>query len=226
MNWEEFAPRRPSDAELHADHAHLAASVQRRIEEVLLDLCNWLHRETGAENLTLAGGIALNCVANTYLHRDGPFRHIWVQPASGDSGTALGVALSIAVEGGDTPQAMTSAALGRGFEDPTIETALRHAKIRYERCDDVAATVAQALAEDKIVAWFQGRSEFGPRALGNRSLLAHPGRAANLDRLNDVKGREQFRPVAPMVLADRAAEVFSRGPIPSPYMLFVGSSLF
>ena len=94
-------------------------------------------------------------------------------------------------------------------------------KIRYERCDDVAPAVAQALADDKIVAWFQGRSEFGPRALGNRSLLAHPGMAENLDRLNDVKGREQFRPVAPMVLADRAAEVFSRGPIPSPYMLFV-----
>jgi carbamoyltransferase len=91
----------------------------------------------------------------------------------------------------------------------------------YEEPGDVAEAVAEALAADGIVAWFQGRSEYGPRALGHRSLLAHPGRAENLARLNDVKGREQFRPVAPMVLAKRAAEIFSRGPVPSPYMLFV-----
>src|SRR5439155_2060807 len=105
--------------------------------------------------------------------------------------------------------------------DEELEEILVKAKLPYERPDDLAETVAEALANDEIVAWFQGRSEFGPRALGHRSLLAHPGRAANLERLNDVKGREQFRPVAPMVLLDRAREIFSRGPIPSPYMLFV-----
>jgi carbamoyltransferase len=116
---------------------------------------------------------------------------------------------------------MTTAALGRGFCDEEIEAALRIARLPYERPRDVAEAVAEELAADGIVAWFQGRSEFGPRALGHRSLLAHPGRAENLIRLNDVKGREQFRPIAPMVLAERAAEIFSRGPIPSPFMLFV-----
>lgn len=120
----------------------------------------------------MAGGVALNCVANSRLAAEGPFDELWVQPAAGDAGTALGA-------------------------------------------------VAEALAADAIVAWFQGRSEFGPRALGHRSLLAHPGHAHNLDRLNAVKGREQFRPIAPMVLTERAGELFTRGPIPSPYMLFV-----
>jgi carbamoyltransferase len=93
--------------------------------------------------------------------------------------------------------------------------------VPYERPPDLAETVAETLAGDGVVAWFQGWSEYGPRALGHRSLLAHPGRKANLERLNDIKGREQFRPVAPMVLADRAEEIFTRGPLPSPYMLFV-----
>jgi carbamoyltransferase len=102
-----------------------------------------------------------------------------------------------------------------------LEAALRTAILPFDRPADIADAVAEELANDGIVAWFQGRSEYGPRALGHRSLLAHPGRESNLRRLNDVKGREQFRPVAPMVLASRAPELFSRGPIPSPYMLFV-----
>jgi len=116
---------------------------------------------------------------------------------------------------------MAGADLGRGWSDAQIEATLRTARLPFERPGDVAQSVAQCLADDGIVAWFQGRSEFGPRALGHRSLLAHPGRAENLERLNDVKGREQFRPVAPMVLQGRAAEIFSHGPLPSPYMLFV-----
>jgi carbamoyltransferase len=116
---------------------------------------------------------------------------------------------------------MATPALGRGFDDAVIETALQTARLPYERPGDVADAVAEELARDGIVAWFQGRSEYGPRALGHRSLLAHPGRQENLTRLNDVKGREQFRPVAPMVLLERAGQLFSRGPIPSPYMLFV-----
>jgi carbamoyltransferase len=116
---------------------------------------------------------------------------------------------------------MPGADLGREWTDDEIAERLDQAKIRYERPDDVAEAVAEALAADQVVAWFQGRSEYGPRALGRRSLLAHPGRAENLARLNEVKGREQFRPVAPMVLADRAPELFTRGPVPSPYMLFV-----
>jgi carbamoyltransferase len=129
--------------------------------------------------------------------------------------------LTASVGLGDGRPAMTTAALGRGFGEDEIEAALRTARLPYERPADVADAVAEALAADGVVAWFQGRSEFGPRALGHRSLLAHPGRAENLARLNDVKGREQFRPVAPMVLLERAPEIFSRGPVPSPYMLFV-----
>jgi carbamoyltransferase len=116
---------------------------------------------------------------------------------------------------------MEGAGLGPSWSDDELESVLRTARLPFERPADVAREVASCLAADGIVAWFQGRSEFGPRALGHRSLLAHPGRAENLERLNDVKGREQFRPVAPMVLASRAPEIFGRGPLPSPYMLFV-----
>lgn len=220
VRWEDFAPAVRGGA-LGRDHADLTASVQRRLEEVLLELTAWLHRQTGQQNLTLAGGIALNCVANTRLHAEGPYDRIWVQPAAGDAGTALGAALQLAAEFGERAAPMRGADLGREWSDADLEAVLRTANIRYTRPADLAAEVADALAADRIVAWFQGRAEFGPRALGHRSLLAHPGRAANLERLNDVKGREQFRPVAPMVLAHRAAEIFHRGPLPSPYMLFV-----
>jgi carbamoyltransferase len=214
-----FRVDRPDFATLAADEADVAASVQARLEEVLLELAGWLHDRTGLGDLAMAGGVALNCVANSRLLREGPFRSIWVQPAAGDAGTALGAALTVAREGGDDIEPMTSAALGRGFSDVEIEDALVGAGLRFERPPDVAAAAARVLAEDGLVAWFQGRSEWGPRALGHRSLLANPGRAGTTDRLNAVKGRERFRPVAPMVPLERAAEVFD-GPVPSPYMLF------
>jgi carbamoyltransferase len=195
--------------------------VQHRLEEVLLELADWLHQRTGGKALTLAGGVALNCVANTRLFNDSPYDDVWVQPASGDAGTALGGALHVAQAEGDLTLPMAGADLGRGFSDADIGAWLTTARIPYERSADVADDVAECLASNGVVAWFQGRSEFGPRALGRRSLLAHPGHAANLERLNDVKGREQFRPVAPMVRAERARDIFCRGPLPSPYMLFV-----
>jgi carbamoyltransferase len=142
-----------------------------------------------------------------------------VQPAAGDAGTALGAALFVATKLGDEVAPMTTAALGREWEDDELEAQLRTAVVRYERPVDLAASVADVIAADGIVAWFQGRSEYGPRALGHRSLLANPRRAENLRRMNDIKGREQFRPVAPMVLEERAAEIFD-GPLPSPFMLF------
>ena len=146
-----------------------------------------------------------------------------MQPASGDAGTALGAALHVAHRLGDEVQPMTTAALGREFSDEVIEATLREARVPFERPADIAAATADVLAADGVVAWFQGRSEFGPRALGHRSLLADPRRAANLERLNDIKGREQFRPVAPMVLSERADEIFT-GRIPSEYMLFTPAS--
>ena len=221
IDWDRLVPKREPGREPTAAHADLAASVQRRLEDVLLDLARWIHRRTGAADLALAGGVALNCVANTRLHAEGPFERIWVQPAAGDAGTALGAALHTAAELGDAPQPMRTAALGRGWSEDVIESELLRSGLPYDRPDDLPGTVAAALAADQIVGWFQGRSEFGPRALGRRSLLAHPGREDNLERLNAVKGRESFRPVAPMVLRERAPEVFGRGPQPSPYMLFV-----
>jgi carbamoyltransferase len=222
IEWDALAPPRPRSAgDLDPRHADLAASVQAVLEEVLLELCRWLHRQTQAENLALAGGVALNCVANTRLLAEGPFERLWVQPAAGDSGTALGAAVAVAAEWGDRIAPMTHAAWGRGWSDEEIETALRTARVAFDRPADVARAAAEVIAADGVVAWFQGRSEYGPRALGHRSLLAHPGRPDNVERLNDIKGREQFRPVAPMVLLERAGEIFGRGPLPSPYMLFV-----
>jgi carbamoyltransferase len=221
IDWDVLAKSREPDQEWTADHADLAASLQAVVEEVLLDLARWLYERTGSPRLAMAGGVALNCVANTRIFAETPFQSVWIQPAAGDAGTALGGALHVAAELGDRIAPMPGADLGRGFSDEEISSWLRTARVPFERPADVATEVAEALAADKIVAWFQGRSEYGPRALGHRSLLAHPGRAENLTRLNDIKGREQFRPVAPMVLQQRAAELFTRGPIPSPYMLFV-----
>jgi carbamoyltransferase len=219
IEWERFAPRLDDGDDWTPAHADLATSVQRRLEEVLLELARWLHLQTGEPCLTLAGGVALNCVANSRIWREGPFDNVWVQPASGDSGTALGAALRVARDLGDPVAPMDGADLGRAFGDDALATWLDTARVEYERPDDVAEAVAEVLAADGVVAWFQGASEYGPRALGHRSLLADPRRAANLERLNDVKGREQFRPVAPMVLEERAADLFD-GPLPSPYMLF------
>jgi carbamoyltransferase len=221
VDWNTLAPPRSADERWTSDHADLASSLQTVLEEVLLALTSWLAAQTGAKNLALAGGVALNCVANTRIFSESGFEQVWVQPAAGDAGTALGGALYVAQRMGEDLAPFPGADLGREWSDDDLEAALRTAKIPYDRPADIADTVAEALAADGIVAWFEGRSEFGPRALGHRSLLAHPGRESNLRRLNDVKGREQFRPVAPMVLATRAAELFSGGPIPSPYMLFV-----
>ncbi len=219
VEWSALAGRRTGEA-WEPQHADLAMSVQVRLEEVLLELAGWLHDRTGDDALAMAGGVALNCLANSRIAREGPFRHLWVQPAAGDAGTALGAALQVARELGDEVRPMTTAALGPAWDDREMEEALCRADVGFERPSDVAHAVAEVLAGDGIVAWFQGRAEYGPRALGHRSLLADPRNADNLERLNEVKGREQFRPVAPMVLAERAAAIFD-GPLPSPYMLFV-----
>ncbi|WP_030255127.1 carbamoyltransferase family protein [Streptomyces violens] len=220
--WERMVPRRLSGRRITSDHADLAASAQACLEDMTLDLGRWLHDKTGRRTLSMAGGVALNCVANSRLYRDGPYEDIWVQPAAGDAGTALGAALHVAQEQEAAPVSpMPTAALGRGWSDEELRAVLEEAAVPYEEPDDIAEAVAEELANNGIVAWYQGRSEYGPRALGHRSLLAHPGHPDNLERLNAVKGREEFRPVAPMVLEDRAAELFEGGPLPSPYMLFV-----
>jgi carbamoyltransferase len=220
-DWTRFAPRRIDDGTWGGDHADLAASVQAVVEEVLVDLATWLHEQTGDTVLTMAGGTALNCVANSRIWRETPFEEVWVQPASGDSGTALGAALHLAQEAGDLGAPQPTAALGRSWSGEELAQWLSTAQVPFTTPEDLAGEVADILAGNGVIAWFEGRSEFGPRALGRRSLLANPIHPDNLERLNDVKGREQFRPVAPMVLEERAAEIFGGGPLPSPFMLFV-----
>jgi carbamoyltransferase len=221
-DWDAFAPRRAGgETDWPKEYADLACSVQARLEEVLVELARWLHAQTGDRCLAMAGGTALNCVANSRIWRETPFEQVWVQPASGDAGTALGAALQLSADGGKPAEPMATAALGRGWSDEDLAATLRRAAVPFTTPYDLAGEVADVLAANGVVAWFDGRSEFGPRALGHRSLMAHPGEASNLERLNDVKGREQFRPVAPMVLAERAADIFSDGPLPSPVMLFV-----
>jgi carbamoyltransferase len=218
IDWDALAKARTADGEMTEAHADLAASVQVRLEEVMLDLARWTYEAAGGpKTLTMAGGTALNCVANARIAAEGPFERVWVQPAAGDSGTALGAALAVTA---DRTEPFTSAALGRGWSDEELEAELRRAALPYTRPESIAAEAARILAGNGIVAWYQGRSEYGPRALGHRSLLAHPGDRDTQTRMNDVKGREQFRPIAPMVRAERFAEIFS-GVYPSPYMLFV-----
>jgi carbamoyltransferase len=221
-DWSQWArPRGADETEWAAEHADLAASVQHCLEEVLVALACWLHERTGDRTLAMAGGTALNCVANSRIWRETPFEDVWVQPAAGDAGTSLGAALQLCADGGEPAEPFTTAALGRGWSDDELAAWLRRAHVPFTTPHDIAEEAAAVLADDGVIGWFDGRSEFGPRALGQRSLMAHPGRSENLERLNDVKGREQFRPVAPMVLTDRAPQLFTDGPVPSPYMLFV-----
>jgi carbamoyltransferase len=186
----------------------------------MLDLARWTYDAAGGpKTLTMAGGTALNCVANARIAAEGPYERVWVQPAAGDSGTALGAALSLARESGPVAP-FPGADLGRGWSDDELEAELRRAALPYTRPESIAVEAARILAGNGIVAWYQGRSEYGPRALGHRSLLAHPGDADTQTRMNNVKGREQFRPIAPMVRAERFADIFD-GVYPSPHMLFV-----
>ncbi|MDP8923177.1 MAG: carbamoyltransferase [Chloroflexota bacterium] len=218
-------PARPPKAPIEARHFDIASSLQVVLEEACLALAGWLHRRTGEQNLVLAGGVALNCVMNARLARESEFERVWVQPAAGDAGTSLGAALEVWAEqqpGGTGAERwrMESAYLGPEYDDREIAAALDHAKLRYRRCPDIADATAECLARGKIVGWFQGRMEFGPRALGARSIVASPTDPDMMQRMNELKDREDFRPVAPAVLAERAPEYFV-GCTDSPFMLFV-----
>ncbi len=220
---ERFGPARRRGGPLDQRHYDIAHSLQVVLEETALELARWLRRETREENLCLAGGVALNCVMNARLRDRGPFKEIWVQPAAGDAGTALGAALWIdAKERGSDGRnwVMNHAFLGPAYSDGEIEGFLRWSKLPYRRLADVAEETAELLVQDKVIGWFQGRIEFGPRALGARSILASPIHAEMQARLNDIKDREDFRPVAPVVLEEEAANWFAGARV-SPFMLFV-----
>lgn len=220
---ERFGPARRRGEPLEERHYHLAHSLQTVLEETVLNLAHWLHRTTHADRLCLAGGVALNCVMNAKLRDRGPFSHIWVQPAAGDAGTALGAALWVDArerQSIDRPYCMTHAFLGPAYDDGEIEAFLRRSKLDYERMADVAEETADLLTQDLVIGWFQGSMEFGPRALGARSILASPISTTMQDRLNEIKDREDFRPVAPVVLEEEACRWFANADV-SPFMLFV-----
>jgi carbamoyltransferase len=218
-----FGPPRRRGEPFEAKHYDLARSLQQVLEETVLELAEWLHQATTQRNLCLAGGVALNCVMNASLRDRGPFQSVWVQPAAGDAGTALGAALlvDLAERRGEEPgrYQMKHAFLGPAYGEAAIEACLQRTKLRYRRLNDVALDTAALLAEDKIIGWFQGAMEFGPRALGARSILASPMNPSMQDRLNEIKDREDFRPVAPVVLEEAAGEWFDGAGI-SPFMLF------
>ena len=219
-----FGAARQRGAPLTQRHFDIARSLQLVLEETVLDLARWLYKASGnLPCLCMAGGVALNCVLNARLRDRGHFREIWVQPAAGDAGTALGAALWIdAMDRGDgqRPYRMDHAFLGPSFDDSEIESFLRWSKLPYRRMTDVAAEVAELLVRDQVIGWFQGRMEFGPRALGSRSILASPIHAEMQARLNEIKDREDFRPVAPVVLEEESGNWFV-GAATSPFMLFV-----
>ncbi|HYL25749.1 MAG TPA: carbamoyltransferase [Burkholderiales bacterium] len=220
-------PRKPDEL-LTAHHMDLAASVQAVTEEVVLRLARSLCQESGIRNLCLAGGVALNCVANGKLLRDGCCDRIWIQPAAGDAGGALGAALAAYHMQLGRPRrangdAMHGALLGPEFSQQEIERCLARCGARFERLDDAAllATAADDLARSKALGWFQGRMEFGPRALGNRSILGDPRSPRMQKMLNlKIKYRESFRPFAPSVLRERVSDWFELD-CDSPYMLLV-----
>jgi carbamoyltransferase len=208
----------------------LAASVQAVTEEVVLRMARHVHRETGMRNLCLAGGVALNCVANGRLLREGPFERLWIQPAAGDAGGAVGVALAIHHRVLGAPRrarsegdGMSGSYLGPAFDDDAIEAALRGLGAVYERLtrDELLERTARLLAEERVVGWFEGRMEFGPRALGARSILGDPRSPRMQSVLNlKIKYRESFRPFAPSVLREHLSEWFELD-VDSPYMLLV-----
>jgi carbamoyltransferase len=217
-------PRQP-ESPLSQQHKDLAASVQKVTEDVMMRLVSTLHEQTQLDNLCLAGGVALNCVANGRILREGPFRNIFIQPAAGDAGGAIGIAAYIyhTLLGNPRYDGWRNAFLGPAYSGDEIESLLREVGAPYHKLErsELLAKVAQLIEEQNVIGWFQGRMEFGPRALGNRSILADPRQSENRDRVNlKIKFRESFRPFAPAVLEEHSASFFELD-CPSPYMLLV-----
>jgi carbamoyltransferase len=216
-----LGPEREPESTLDRRHMDIAASLQAMVEEAYDHLLSHLHRETGLTNLCMAGGVALNCVANGRCFFRSPFRDIYIQPAAGDNGASLGAALYVLhrLEGLPRKAVLRHDFLGPDTHDTEVARELRLAALPSERPKDVARAAARLLAQGFILGWYQGRAEFGPRALGARSILADPRGRDMKDVLNArVKFREYFRPFAPSVLAEKVGDFFIPGH-PSPFML-------
>jgi carbamoyltransferase len=221
--------RREPEDKLLQIHMDMAASIQAATEEIVLKITRFLSKEFKLENLCMAGGVALNCVVNGKILKEGLFKNIWIQPASGDAGGALGAAQAFYYQELDNkrkilkPDAMNGSYLGPQFTDDQVEDELKSAGANYKKLtlDQVIKDTAKALSEEKAVGWFQGRMEFGPRSLGNRSIIADSRSEKMQKNLNlKVKYRESFRPFAPAVLFERVSEWFEIK-TQSPYMLLV-----
>ena len=222
-------PPRAAEGEVTQREMDIAASIQAVTEEVVLRLARSLHEETGEQYLCLAGGVALNCVANGRLLRESPFNDIWIQPAAGDAGGALGAAELVWHEYqsqpriGDGTDKMNGSYLGPKFDEPSIRTQLDAHDATYHHLhdDELFERLAKLLDEENVVGWFQGRMEFGPRALGGRSIIGDPRSTKMQSIMNlKIKYRESFRPFAPSVLAERVSDYFEQDSC-SPYMLIV-----
>jgi len=225
-------PPRSPESPITEREMDLAASIQVVTEEIVLRQAKFAHELTGCEDLCMAGGVSLNCVANGRLLREGPFRRIWIQPAAGDAGGALGAAWMAWHQLLDRPRQANSgdsqngSLLGPAFSNEEIETFLQSAGARWERVDDtkeLCRRVARLIADEKVVGWMQGRMEFGPRALGSRSILGD-ARSSKMQTVMNlkIKFRESFRPFAPIVLRERASQYFDMSEdVESPYMLLV-----
>lgn len=230
--WLKSLPRRNPTAPLTDLDRNLAFATQKITEEVMLTLADWLYEKTGSQHLCIAGGVGLNCVANYLVATRSPFSQVFIHPNPGNNGLAVGQALHVYNQRRGHPRTYvaTSDALGRAYSEATVQEVLatvpEGAGICVQKYEDLSALyqrVASAIEGGKIVGWFQGKSEFGPRALGQRSLLADPRRADMKDALNSrVKFREDFRPFAPSVLAERAPEFFEL-PGESPFMLLAAT---
>ncbi|HEV3272929.1 MAG TPA: carbamoyltransferase C-terminal domain-containing protein [Candidatus Methylacidiphilales bacterium] len=222
-------PTRPPAAEITAEHRDLAAALQEALNNVLLHICGAFRRSTGHTRLAMAGGVALNCTANGHLLRSGLFDDLYVQPAAGDDGTALGAALYLAAENEPVPnRRMPVPLLGPAYDDNAVRAALDSfsgkIKVRpFASLDETAAAAAELIAAGSVLAWYRGRMEFGPRALGNRSILADPGHPEMRDRINAmVKKREAFRPFAPAVSLEEVDRWFDvAAGTELPYMITI-----
>ncbi len=217
-------PREPH-SEITQRDMDLAFAMQQRFEEVFFHLLNQLYKKVPCQNLAMAGGCALNSVANGKVFTETPFRQTWIQPAAGDEGLAIGAALHTYHSVLNQPRSyeLKNSYLGSEFSDSLIEQTLKSCRLKYRKLarEQLLETVADQIAAGNVVGWFQGRMEWGPRALGNRSILAHPGLATMKDVLNArIKHREWFRPFAPSILAEHQHEFFEHDH-PSPFMLHV-----
>ncbi|MDX6514554.1 MAG: carbamoyltransferase, partial [Gaiellaceae bacterium] len=224
-----LGPAREPKSELTEAHHDVAAALQAVLEEAYLKLVQELWERTRSPNLCLAGGVALNAVANGRIRPETPFEELYIQPAAGDSGTAVGAADSVWNRDLGRPRSfsMEHAYTGPAFDDDAIAAAVATAGFPAERLDDdaLAPHVARRIADGDVVGWFQGRMEFGPRALGNRSIVVDPRRHDMKDILNArIKHREPFRPFAPSMLADRVGEWYDQD-YPSPFMVLIYNTL-